>query len=182
MYKYLIIFVLLLVVLLLLNSRSAKNTTTIVTNIDTIYHDTTIVKYKKGNDIAYKVINNVHDSVQIYVHDTISIVKDYLTVKEYSDTFHIDTNNYVSIQDTISQNRIIGRSYNANLKEKTILVTNDIHHYEKNSFYIGPIVDLRRLDNNIGIGVGVSYKLSKKAFINLAYTTNQISFGYYIKF
>jgi hypothetical protein len=180
MYKYLIIFVLVAVVFLLLDARSTKIEPTIVTHIDTLYRDTTITKYKKGKDITYEIINTVHDSV--HIHDTISIVNDYLTVKKYSDTFHIDTNNYVSIQDTISQNKIIGRSYNAKLKEKTIVVTNDIYHSDKNSFYIGGIADFSRFNNNLGIGIGLSYKPSKKDLISLIYTTNQVSLGYYIKF
>jgi hypothetical protein len=180
MYKYLIIIVLAIVIILLLNSRSTKNEPTIITHTDTLYHDTTITKYKKGSDITYRVINNVHDSVQI--HDTISIVKDYLSAKEYADTFRIDTNNYISIKDTISQNRIIGRSFEAKLKEKTIVITNDIYHPEKKGFYLGPVADLRRFDSKVGIGVGLMYKPSKSQIIGVNLTTNQISAGYYIRF
>jgi hypothetical protein len=180
MYKYLIIVALAIVIILLLKSRSVNNESTIITHVDTLYHDTTITKYKKGSDITYRVINNVHDSVQI--HDTISIVKDYLSAKEYTDTFRIDTNNYVSIKDTISQNKIIGRSFEAKLKEKTIVITNDIYHPEKKGFYFGPAIDLRRFDNKLGIGGAVVYKGSKSQLIGVNLTTNQISVGYLIKF
>lgn len=182
MYKYLIIIILSIVVVLLINSRSTKIESTIITHADTLYHDTTITKYKKGYDIAYKVINNIHDSVQVYVHDTVSIINDYLTVKEYTDTLRIDTNSYVSIVDTISQNKIIGRSFEAKLREKTIVITNDIYHPESNGFYLGPIADLRRFDNKVGIGVGLMYKTSKSQLIGVNLTTNQISLGYYLKF
>lgn len=180
MYRYLSIAILAIIIILLLNSRSYKTTTTIVTHTDTLYHDTTITKYKSGKYITYSIINNVHDSVQI--HDTISIVKDYLTTKEYTDTFRIDTNNYISIKDTISQNKIIGRSFEAKLKEKTIVITNDIYHEDKKAFYLGPILDLRRSDNKLGIGGAVVYKASKSQLIGVNLTTNQISFGYLIKF
>jgi hypothetical protein len=182
MYKYLIIFVLAVVILLLFNSRSAKNTTTIVTHTDTLYHDTTILKYKKGSNIVYKVIDSVPNIVQIYVHDTVKMINDYLSIKVYTDTFHIDTNNSISIIDTISQNRILGRSYKADLKEKTIVVTNNIYHADKKSIYLGPVVDIRRFDNKIGIGAGVIYKASKSQIVSLNFTTNQASAGYYIKF
>ena len=180
MYKYLIIFILAVVVILLLNSRSAKDTTTIVTHTDTLYHDTTIVKYKKGSDIVYNIIDSVPNSVPIYIHDTIKMIDDYLSIKVYTDTFRIDTNNSVSIIDTISQNRILGRSYKADLREKTIVVTNDIHHEEKKAFYLGPVVDLRRFDNKVGVGVGLNYKKQNESYI-FNYTTNQISFGMYKK-
>ena len=182
MYRYLIIFVLVVVVLLLLNSRSAKDVTTIVTHTDTLYHDTTIVRYKKGSNIVYKIIDSVPNSVPIYIHDTIKMIDDYLSIKVYTDTLRINTDNSVYIQDTISQNRILGRSYKADLREKTIVVTNDIYHEEKKSIYLGPILDLRRLDNKIGIGASLMYKPSKSQLIGLNLTTNQISAGYYIKF
>jgi len=182
MYKYLIIFVLLVMVVLLLDSRSAKNTTTIVTHTDTLYHDTTIVKYKKGSDIVYNIIDSVPNTAPIYIHDTVKMIYDYLSIKAYSDTFRINTDNSVYIQDTISQNRIIGRSYKADLKEKTIVVTNDIYHAENKALYLGPVVDLRRIDNKVGIGAGLIYKISKSEIISLNLTTNQISAAYYIKF
>ena len=84
------------------------------------------------------------------------------------------------IQDTITQNKIIGRNYKANLSQKTIIVTNDIYHKPKNELYIGLIGDLRRIDNNLGVGVGLNYKKTYESYI-LNFTTNQISFGLYKK-
>jgi hypothetical protein len=182
MYRYLIIFILAVVVILLLNSRSGNVITSVITHRDTLYHDTTIVRYKKGSDIVYKIIDSVPNSVPIYVHDTIKMISDYLSIKVYTDTFRIDTNNSVSIIDTISQNRILGRSYKADLREKTIVVTNDIYHAEKNAIYLGPVTDIRRFDNKVGIGLGILYKPSKSQIIGVNLTTNQISAGYYLKF
>ena len=180
MYKYLIILVLIGVIILLLNSSSTK-APTIVTHTDTLYRDTTIIKYKKGSDIVYQIIDSAPNYVPIYVHDTVKMIYDYLSIKKYTDTLRIDTDNYVSIIDTISQNRILGRSYNAHFREKTIVVTNDIYHTEKKGFYLGSILDLRRFDNKVGVGVGLMYKPSKSQIIGLNLTTNQISVGYYIK-
>jgi hypothetical protein len=92
----------------------------------------------------------------------------------------INTDNSVYIQDTISQNKIIGRFYKANLTEKTIVVTNDIYHKPKNELFVGLIGDLRRFDNKIGVGVGLNYKKQNEAYI-INFTTNQISFGLYKK-
>jgi len=180
MYRYLAIIILSIIVILLFNSRSINNGTNIITHTDTLYHDTTIVKYKSGKDILYKTISYVHDSIQI--HDTLRMINDYLSAKEYIDTLIIDTNNYISIKDTISQNKIIGRSFYAKLKEKTVVITNDIYHDDKKSFYLGPILDLRRSDNQFGIGGAVVYKASKNQLIGVNLTTNQVSVGYLIKF
>ena len=150
----------------------------VVTKIDTIIKDTTIIKYKKGNSIPFVVLDTIYKIDQ--VHDTAYIVNDYNKIKAYSDTLRINADNSVYIQDTITQNRIIGRSYKANLTEKTIIVTNDIYHKPKNELFMGLIGDIRRFDNKIGIGVGLNYKKQNEVYI-LNFTTNQISLGLYKK-
>ena len=152
--------------------------TTIVTKIDTIIKNTTTTKYKKGNDIPFVVLDTIYKIDQI--HDTAYIVNDYNKVKAYSDTLHINADNSVYIQDTITQNKIIGRSYKANLTEKTIVVTNNIYHKPKNELFVGLLGDIRRYDNKIGVGVGFNYKKQDEAY-TLNFTTNQISLGLYKK-
>jgi hypothetical protein len=108
------------------------------------------------------------------------MVYNYLSVKSYSDTLKMDSNNSIYIHDTISQNRIIGRSYFANLTQKTILIDNTKTTKPKNELFIGLIGDLRRFDNKIGVGIGLSYKKQREAYI-VNFTTNQISVGLYKK-
>ena len=152
--------------------------TKVITKIDTVIKTTTTTKYKKGNDIPFVVLDTIYQIDQI--HDTAYIVNDYNKIKVYTDTLRINTDNSVYIKDTISQNRILGRSYTANLSEKTITITHDIYHKPKNELYLGLLGDLRRFDNKIGIGVGLNYKKQNESYI-LNYTTNQISFGMYKK-
>jgi len=152
--------------------------TKVITKIDTVIKTTTTTKYKKGNDIPFVVLDTIYQIDQI--HDTAYIVNDYNKIKVYTDTLRINTDNSVYIKDTISQNRILGRSYTANLSEKTITITHDIYHKPKNELYLGLLGDLRRFDNKIGIGVGLNYKKQNESYI-LNYTTNQISFGVYKK-
>jgi hypothetical protein len=157
-----------------------NNATTIITKKDTLYKHDTLLKYKKGNDIPFVVLDTLYQINEIQVHDTTYIVNDYNKVKVYSDTLRINADNSVYIQDTITQNKIIGRLYKANLTEKTIVVTNDIYHKPKNELYVGLIGDLRRFDNKIGVGVGLNYKKQKESY-TLNFTTNQISLGLYKK-
>ena len=152
--------------------------TKVITKIDTIIKHDTLRKYQKGDSIPFVVLDTIYQIDQI--HDTAYIVNDYNKVKVYSDTLRINTDNSVYIKDTISQNRILGRSYTANLSEKTITITHDIYHKPKNELYLGLLGDLRRFDNKIGIGVGLNYKKQNESYI-LNYTTNQISFGMYKK-
>jgi hypothetical protein len=152
--------------------------TTIVTKIDTLYKVDTLRQYKKGDAIPFAVLDTIYQIDE--VHDTTYIVNDYNKIKVYTDTFRINTDNYVSIQDTISQNKIFGRSYGSHFIEKTIVVTNNIYHKPKNELFVGIIGDLRRFDNNLGVGVGLNYKKQKESY-TLNFTTNQISFGLYKK-
>jgi hypothetical protein len=177
--KNILILALIIVVLFFVLVPNNKGVNTkVITKIDTIIKDKTIIKYKKGIRIPFVVLDTIY---QIYkVHDTIYIVNDYNKIKAYSDTLRINTDNSVYIQDTITQNRIIGRSYKANLSEKTIIVTNDIYHKPKNELFLGLIGDIRRFDNKIGIGVGLNYKKKNESYI-LNFTTNQISLGLYKK-
>jgi hypothetical protein len=154
--------------------------TTIVTHTDTFYKHDTLRKYKKGDSIPFAVLDTLYLIDSIKVHDTPQMIYDYISTKAYSDTFRIDTNNYVSIQDTISQNKIFGRGYGAHLTEKTIVITKDIYHKPKNELFIGLVGDIRRFDNKLGVGVGLNYKKQKEAYI-VNFTTNQISLGLYKK-
>ena len=177
--KNILILALIIVVLFFVlapNDKGGGNK--VVTKIDTIIKNTITTKYKKGDDIPFVVLDTIYKIDQ--VHDTAYIVNDYNKVKVYSDTLRINTDNSVYIKDTISQNRILGRSYTANLSEKTITITHDIYHKPKNELFIGLLGDLRRFDNKIGIGVGLNYKKQNESYI-LNYTTNQISFGMYKK-
>ena len=179
MLKNILIILLIFVVLFfaLAPNNSVPNSS-VVTHIDTIIKHDTLRKYKKGDDIPFVVLDTIYQIDQ--VHDTAYIVNDYNKVKVYSDTLRINTDNSVYIQDTISQNKIIGRFYKANLTEKTIVVTNDIYHKPKNEIFVGLIGDLRRFDNKIGVGVGLNYKKQNEAY-TFSFTTNQISFGLYKK-
>ena len=177
--KNILILALIIVVLFFVLAPNDKGGgTKVVTKIDTIIKNTITTKYKKGDDIPFVVLDTIYKIDQ--VHDTAYIVNDYNKVKVYSDTLRINTDNSVYIKDTISQNRILGRSYTANLSEKTITITHDIYHKPKNELFIGLLGDLRRFDNKIGIGVGLNYKKQNESYI-LNYTTNQISFGMYKK-
>ena len=150
----------------------------IVTRIDTLIKHDTLRKFKKGDSIPFVVLGI--DTTTI--HDTIRILQDYAFVKAYSDTFHIDSDNYVSIQDTISKNKIIGRSYFSNFTQKTIRIETIKTNPNKLEVYLGLLGDLRRFDEKVGVGVAIAIKVPKKGLFTFGATTNQYSIGYYAKF
>ena len=177
--KNILILALIIVVLFFVLAPTGEGGgTKVITKIDTITKNITTTKYKKGDAIPFVVLDTLYKIDE--VHDTTYIVNDYNKIKAYSDTLQINADNSVYIQDTITQNKIIGRSYKANLTEKTITITNDIYHKPKNELYIGLLGDIRRFDNKIGIGVSLNYKKQNEAY-TISFTTNQISLGLYKK-
>jgi hypothetical protein len=182
MIKNLVIAILLVVIALFLFSDPTYNKATVTIVHDTVYQQKTFTKYKKGNNIhSYTILT---DSVKIQIHDTIEVLTDYMRTYAYSDTIHIDTNNVVFIQDTISQNKILGRGFTAKLSEKTIIETRTITPKVKNALYLGITGDLRQ-DNSIdNVGIGAIYKIKNKALIGLNLKTGQsvkYGIGFYLK-
>lgn len=149
----------------------------IVTQTDTIYSTDTIVKTKRGKDIPFEIYRVIEDTFT----DTITIIKDYSTIKVYSDTILQDSSKFY-IQDSIFQNKILSRRFQAEIAYKTIFQTNTIYQQEKNAIYLGFLGDLRRFDKKVGLGVGLGYYMPKKGLILFNATTNQYSLGFYKKF
>jgi hypothetical protein len=179
MIKNVVIALLLFIVALFLINMPSYSKNEIIVKTDTVYQQKTFTKYKKGDLIPFVVLDTTYLIDE--VHDTITIVKDYNQVKVYSDTMRIDSLGYAYIQDTISQNKIQGRSFSAKISEKTIYITKTITPMAKNEVYLGVLGDLRTLDNKIGLGVGLGYKTAKNGLFTINATTNQYSIGYYKK-
>lgn len=157
-------------------ARYTKSEPVIIT--DTVYQQKTFTKFIKGNSIPFVVL----DTIYIVETDTITIVKDYNQVKVYSDTMRIDSIGYAYIQDTISQNKIQGRSFSANFNLPTITITKLIEPKSKNQLYLGFIGDLKHSNGQIGIGGSIALKTAKNTLYTATATMNGYSFGYYKKF
>ena len=180
MYKNIVIAILVIIVFLFIKDKSAYiGQPSVIIDTDTVYQQKTFTKFIKGKSIPFVVLDTTYLIDE--VHDTITIVKDYNQVKVYSDTIKVDTLGYAYIQDTISQNKIQGRSFKAEISEKTIYVTKTIIPMPKNEVYLGLLGDLRAFDNKVGFGLGLGFKMAKKGLFTINATTNQYSLGYYKK-
>lgn len=174
MSKNILLFILTLVIIILLMTKPSYNKNEIILKTDTIFNVKTLTKYKKGDSIPYNVV--LQDSIFIPIYDTIRIVNDYSQVKAYNDTIKIDSNTFY-IQDTITQNKIIARKFEAKLQEKTIYITKTIK--PKKELLIGG--ELRSFNNSLGASVGLGLKVPNKGLILLNYGTQGYSVGYYKK-
>ena len=172
--KNALVVILIAIVIILLMTKPNYNKNEIVLKTDTIINVKTLTKYKKGDSIPYNIL--LQDSIYIPIHDTIRIINEYLQTKAYNDTIKIDSNTFY-IQDTIAQNKIIGRGFQAKLQEKTIYITKTIK--PKSEFLIGG--DLRNFNNVLGASIGVGLKVPNKGLILMNYGTQGYSVGYYKK-
>jgi len=176
-----IVIVLLVAVLIFFiasDSRYTKSAPIIVS--DTVYQQKTFTKFIKGNSIPFVILDTIYliDTIK----DTITIVKDYNQVKVYSDTMRIDSLGYAYIQDTISHNKIQGRGFTAQIKEKVIYKTITNEQKQRNQLYLGFIGDLKHTNGQIGIGGSIALKTAKNTLYTATATMNGYSFGYYKKF
>jgi len=143
---------------------------------DTVYQKTFISRQKKGDSIPYVII--VPDSVQVLVHDTIRIIGDYYAIKAYTDSIKQDSNIFV-IRDTISQNKILSRSFEASLREKTIFTKQLYVEKPKNTLYLGFRGDFRPSNGLQVLSPSLMLNAKNKALIGLGFDLyNNGGFGY----
>jgi hypothetical protein len=147
---------------------------------DTVYQTKVTTRWKQGKDIPYVIIatDTVHDSVRYLVHDTIRIVNDYMRTYAYSDTINVDSNTFV-INDTISQNKIQSRGFEAKITEKTILTTITKAAKAKNTLYLGFRGDLSGSNGLEVLSPGIMLNAKNKALIGLNVNINKnFNIGY----
>jgi hypothetical protein len=155
--------------------------------IDTVIVDHFKTKYVKGKDIYHETIIEKEKEVKVPVYikgDTIRIVQDYHKKVLYKDKLVLDNElGTIEVTDTISMNKIIGRKWNAQIKEKTITDTKIVKELPKNQIYVGvggvvgnslvlagPNISLKtKKDNIYGLNVYVDPNLNKYIGINLAW-------------
>ena len=130
-------------------------------DIDTLEVIKTKVVTKKGNDIYHEVI--VEKEVQIpAVIDTVALLKDYYSKVLYKDVLVLpDSLGTVALTDTISQNRILGRTFNANVRERTIREELIVKEPAKTQLYYGLNGVFNKADLVSAVGVGLILKTKK---------------------
>lgn len=129
---------------------------------DTIEVPKIVKKYKKGDSIPYAVLDTIYQPI----HDTIQLVSEFYQVKAYSDTIKKDSNTFV-IHDTISQNKIQSRGFEAHFTEKTIKTRELYVEKPKNSIFWGFRADFRPLYKLNGLSTGLMLNVKNKALIGL---------------
>jgi hypothetical protein len=146
--------------------------------IDTVDIVKTKVVTKKGEDIYHETI--VEKEVIIpTVIDTMALLKDYYSKVLYKDTLVLpDSLGIVALNDTITQNKILGRTFNASVKQRTIKETTIVKELPKTKLFYGLEGGFNKADfvSSVGAGVLINTKKDKIYQLGLG-VTNQTTDG-----
>ena len=165
-----------LVLLSIFLFMAKKQRNTVTTTIDTVTVTQEFTKFTKGDKIPFKILDTIYKQS----YDTTYIIKDYQQAKEYTDSIKQDSNLFV-IKDTISQNRIIGRSFQAKIQEKTITITNNIQAKPKSALYIGFRSDISQDYSKVEHNISLSFKTRQRGLFSVGYGMSGYSLGYSLK-
>lgn len=148
--------------------------TTVVT--DTTFVERTKVEYRKGDNI--NVVVEVPTFIPVEI-DTTALLKDYYSTRVYFDTLVVDSLGYIAVTDTVSENKIFGRKFEANLKEKiiTTTITNTISLAPTYHIFSG----LEAAPNRIGANFYLQDKKNRLYKIGLPLTGEGIEVGFALR-
>jgi hypothetical protein len=130
-------------------------------DIDTLEVVKTKVVTKKGEDIYHETIVEKEVIIPTII-DTAALLKDYYSKVLYKDVLVLpDSLGTVAITDTISQNKILGRTFNASVKERTIKETMIVKEPAKTQLYYGLNGGFNKADLVSAVGAGLILKTKK---------------------
>jgi hypothetical protein len=141
-------------------------------DIDTIDIVKTKVITKKGADIYHETI--VEKEVIIpAVIDTAALLKDYYSKVLYKDVLVLpDSLGTVAVTDTISQNKILGRTFNASVKQRTIKETTIVKELPKTKIFYGLEGGFNKADFVSSVGAGILINTKKDKILQLGLGVN----------
>jgi hypothetical protein len=135
--------------------------------IDTFEIVKTKVVTKKGEDIYHETIKEV--TIPAIV-DTQALLHNYFAKNIYKDTLQLpDSLGIVSLIDTITQNKILGRTFNASVKQRVIKETTIVKELPKTKLFYGFEGGFNKADvvSHLGFGVLVNTKKDKMFHLGL---------------
>ena len=136
-------------------------------DIDTIDIVKTKVVTKKGEDIYHETIKEV---IIPTIVDTQALLQDYFAKNIYKDTLQLpDSLGTIAMIDTITQNKILGRTFNASVKQRTIKETTIVKELPKTKLFYGFEGGFNKADvvSHLGFGVLVNTKKDKMFHLGL---------------
>lgn len=142
--------------------------------IDTVEVEKVKVVTKKGKDIVHEVIDVDTLVLKEMVNvDSAAILKDYLSKVIYKDTLVLDGGlGTIALTDTITKNRILGRTWDAKVKERIIKEELIVKEPAKAQLYYGLNAGFNKEDYVSAVGAGVILKTKKDKIYQLGIGVN----------
>ena len=141
-------------------------------DIDTVDIVKTKIVTKKGEDIYHETIVEKEVIIPAII-DTAALLKDYYSKVLYKDTLILpDSLGTVSVIDTITQNKILGRTFNANVKQRTIKETMIVKELPKTKVFYGLEGGFNKADFVSSVGAGVLINTKKDKIYQLGLGVN----------
>lgn len=140
--------------------------------------DTIIVPVKQT---VYKEGKTIYVEKPIYVNvppkvDTSLILKDYFAKYTYKDTLKLkDSLGYITVTDTITKNRILNRTFNANVNKFIVKDSIFIKDLPRNEFFLGGTAGFDRANivNFFGPNLVFKNKEDKMFSLGIGYGLNK---------
>ena len=141
-------------------------------DIDTIDIVKTKIVTKKGEDIYHETIK--HDTaIKLINVDTVALLHDYFAKNIYKDTLTLpDSLGTVAVTDTIYKNQLLGRTFNASVKQRTIKETMIVKELPKTKVFYGLEGGFNKADFVSSVGMGVLINTKKDKILQLGLGVN----------
>lgn len=141
--------------------------------VDTQYVPTVQIEYRDGETIY--VDKPVYVPVPSNI-DTSKVLKDYYAKYTYKDTLNLkDSLGYIAVIDTISQNKIFKRTFDAHVNKITIKDVLIVEPPPTNQLYIGGVAgfDKVNLVNFVGPTLVLKTKKDKMYSLGVGYSNSK---------
>ena len=137
--------------------------------VDTVIVDHYKTKVVKGDDIYHETVVEKNVEVPVLTKvDTLTILKEFYKKVVYKDSLKLDNDlGMISITDTIYKNKVLGRKWNAYLKERTVKETTIVKELPKNQVYWGFNGGFNKEDVVSNVSAGLILKTKKDKLVQL---------------
>jgi len=135
-----------------------------------------VTQYKEGKTIYMEIEIPVEVFIPVQI-DTMELLQDYYSTRIYSDTLTVQDLGYVTVVDTISENRIVGRSFQANLTQRIITETITVKELPKLQIWTGLVATTNM---QVGASLGVTTKRRTHLGLDLGVHVNDTVLAPYV--
>ena len=130
------LLIIVLVAVLLYQSQCSRKDPVepeVIVTIETKWDTVNVTQTEYVPKWRTKVVTE-HDTIPQDI-DTMSILKDYYAKYHYTDTLTLDTLGFLVLNDTISQNSILSRSFTSDISIPTTTITKEIYLNKRELFW-----------------------------------------------